>query len=277
MHDEIGNQRQSTPGGGHSRSRPETAARSRATRTWRCPPDEQLAAFAGQRLDRKAHGRVQGHVAGCDSCLAQVAFLLEVAGVEPAALPPGLAERVSQIPSRKQPAWAAWWKPATAAATACLVVALAVGLRNPAPEPAPDAPPAASVPARPASAAPSPSAAPEAPAVPPRAAPPSRDVRATRSGPQPDLPRMIAPAAGASVPRDAVVLEWTNVRRAIYYEASIVTADGDLFWKGRAEAGTHRVSVPAPLAAGGRYFAWVRAYLPEGKTFQTKAVEFAVE
>jgi len=54
----------------------------------------------------------------------------------------------------------------------------------------------------------------------------------------------------------------------------MVTAEGDLVWEARVEGTQARLPEDVQLAAGEKYFVWVRAHLPEGKTVQSKVVGF---
>ncbi len=64
--------------------------------------------------------------------------------------------------------------------------------------------------------------------------------------------------------------------RSLFYEIRVVTAEGDLVWRERIEGS--RVQFPAgvQLVKGQKYFVWVRAYLPEGKTAKSAVVGFNV-
>src|SRR5437867_4096751 len=45
-------------------------------RGWRCPRTTDLAAYVDRRLAGRARESLEAHLADCDSCLAQVSFLV---------------------------------------------------------------------------------------------------------------------------------------------------------------------------------------------------------
>ena len=58
---------------------------------------------------------------------------------------------------------------------------------------------------------------------------------------------------------------WQEVPGRVFYEVVVTTPEGALIWQGRTESTEIRVpgdSVPA----GGKYYLWIRAHLPGGKT-----------
>ncbi|HSF16324.1 MAG TPA: zf-HC2 domain-containing protein [Vicinamibacteria bacterium] len=56
-------------------------------RTWRCPDETLIAAYAQSGLAGRDKDRLEAHLADCEVCVSQVAFLLkaqEATGIEPA-------------------------------------------------------------------------------------------------------------------------------------------------------------------------------------------------
>jgi hypothetical protein len=236
---------------------------------WGCPSEIELAAYADQRLPASKRAHVEAHLAACDACLAQVAFLARMP--EPAAVPPDLLSRASALP-------VAGWRPrlalrwGTAAAAACLV--LAVGLRLALPTAPPEVPrhtepSATTTPSSPPPhVASSPAVAPE----PPRA--PAAAVR--KSGTTPSVVVLLSPRENGSVSPLRHDFLWQAVPGALYYELQILTEDGTVVWQASSDGTAVRLPGGHPLRAGEKYFAWVRAHLATGGTLRSAAVSFHV-
>ena len=243
----------------------QTGAQGSARRTWSCPDEAQLAAYADRQLPEQVKERVETHLADCSFCLDQVAFLLRMQGAElPSEVPEALLARArdligteAAIPLRSAYRWGA-----VAAAMASLALAATLWLQHPGSE---------VVPSQPSVVAPveSPSPQPRATAV------PSVTPRPVRNGQKEvPLPALLFPREGSVVAREDVEFRWKEIRRSLFYEIRVVTAEGDLIWKGQAKVTNARLPADIRLAAGQKYFVWVRAYLPEGKTVQSKALAF---
>src|SRR6478672_8246697 len=72
-------------------------------RGWRCPDENRLAAYVAQRLSGSARKSVEAHVADCDFCLGQVAFLTQSADwVSPEAVPTQLLSRARKLVIHEQ-------------------------------------------------------------------------------------------------------------------------------------------------------------------------------
>ena len=59
-------------------------------RTRGCPDEARLAAYFERRLESSQQNEVEAHVANCEHCLAQVAFLLEIQDAELPVVPASL-------------------------------------------------------------------------------------------------------------------------------------------------------------------------------------------
>jgi hypothetical protein len=239
-------------------------------RTWSCPDEARLAAYFERRLEGSQQKEVEAHVANCEHCLAQVAFLLEIQDAELPTVPPALLERVRQ-PASERSSWAAlvWkWSPAVAVVAGVVVIASVLMMREtPVPQVASEAPAARQQATEPVAAAPSPVTT-ETAANPP--------VRATRSptwsSPE---PRLLEPKPGATVDAANLELRWAAIPQALFYDVRITDPSGQLVWSSKVEG--ERVQVPAGAGLKpGPYFVWVRAHLPESKLVRTQAVSFTV-
>src|SRR5438128_6401988 len=107
-------------------------------RGWRCPRTTDLAAYGDRRLEGRARKPLEAHLADCDSCLAQVSFLVHSGtrqnSVEvPAHLLAKARNLVTERPGTSM-TWNWRWAAVTVAA-ACLiltvVVVLSLRLRGP--------------------------------------------------------------------------------------------------------------------------------------------------
>lgn len=241
-------------------------ARKGQERSWKCPDDERLAAYADHQLEEQARQGLEEHLADCDFCRGQVAFLVRLEGTEPVEqVPSQLLTRARELGAKE--GYSIWiptlrWGTAVAAtASLALVAALWLG------QPEVTVPP----PMSPEGPSPETSApAPLPPAL--RESPPS--VRSKQL--EPVVPELLVPAEGSVVQAGHVEFRWRGMPRSLFYEIRVVTAEGDLVWRERIEGS--RVQFPAgvQLVEGQKYFVWVRAYLPEGKTAKSGVVGFNV-
>jgi len=243
--------------------------RSRKTgegqRGWRCPDEADLAAYADARLADGARRRIEAHLAGCDFCLDQVAFLLRPEESAMPDVPPGLLARARDLGATgKEVRWWAEWRWGTAAAAAaCVVLGAIIWLRQPTPPPVPSR--SGSAPLVEVAPAPAATAVPSAPH------------RAVRNGQKLSAGlRLLFPREGALIPSEGFDFRWTEVRGCLFYEIRLMTGEGDLVWEGRVEATQARIPANVQLTPGGKYFISVRAYLPEGKTLPAAVVGFRV-
>lgn len=238
----------------------EALTQERGERTRRCLSEAELAAYAENQLEGRAKARVEEHVADCRFCLEQIGFLLWLReGEAPEAVPPGLEARARVLGGRKPSLRPAYRWGAMAAATAG-VAALVLLRARPPETPVPPSPPVAV----PSVEAPTTVATPEPPAVRSRSIGPSR-------------PEQVFPRPDAAVRREDLEFRWRPVPRSLFYEVRLATEEGDLVWAGRASATSLRPPKELRLEGGQRYFVWVRAHLPEGRTIQSRAVAFTVQ
>ncbi|MCL4523239.1 MAG: fibronectin type III domain-containing protein [Acidobacteria bacterium] len=156
--------------------------------------------------------------------------------------------------------WIWRWGAATAVAAA-LVLALTLRLDRQQTLPTQLAPPAA------------PAVVPAAPALmPPSDATSAHAVR--KSGRKAPLPEILFPKEGAVLSSGPVEVRWKGIPGAIHYEVQVVTADGDIIGEGRAETTNALLPIGKSVKPGAKYFLWVRAHLPNGKTVRSAVVSF---
>jgi Putative zinc-finger len=232
------------------------------TDRFHCPGDEQLAAYVDQQLIGAERQRVESHLAKCDTCLKQVGFLVRQAKGGSAEAPAWLVQKAAQLPAVPTRNTPILWKWAPlAAGVAAVALGITVWLRTQTPQPAP-APQIASAPARSSPAGVKPLAS----------APPDTAVRNTTT--HSSAPVILSPQPGATVGMAALEFRWEPMPNAVAYEVRVVTADGDLVWE-KTVNGTY-VVLPrsVSLTKGSKYFIWVRAAFPDGKTQQSDPVGF---
>jgi hypothetical protein len=231
------------------------------THRFRCLGEHRLAAYVDQQLIGAERGRVESHLATCDPCLQQVGFLIKQAQVVAAPAPAWLLRPAAQLETAAQGNSPAAWMWASVAA-AIAVVAISVAVRREAwPNHAEERPAIVAI-----------AQQPQAPDTPNNSN--SETETSVRSGAPPvSLPAVLSPQPGATVHASDFIIRWEPIANAAAYEVRVVTADGDLVWRKHVQ----KTSVDPPkqtLRPGMKYFVWVRALLPDGKTQQSAAVSF---
>lgn len=256
-------------------------------RGWRCPDENQLAAYAAQSLPGPDSNSIEAHLVDCDFCLGQVAFLTKSAdwsnSVEvPANLMSGARNLLAHKPGRTIN-WGWRWAAATAAVAcfALLFVVIAERLRRQESVPRPSdklvaqqtaperVPFPQSTPASPARSEPTQSA--QMPKAKPTQAP------AVRSNTVAELlPKLITPRDGAVLRRDELEFRWEPVSDAIFYDVRVMSADGDLVFEQQTENTRLKPTANALLLPGAKYFVVARAHLLEGKSAKSSVVSFRI-
>ncbi|MBA2702849.1 MAG: zf-HC2 domain-containing protein [Blastocatellia bacterium] len=259
-------------------------------RGWRCPDDVKLAAYADQLLPGELKRSIERHLAECDSCLAQVTFLVRSSDTpDPEPVPAHILLKVQNLvpagPGSNSHAWR--WALATTA-VACLLFAAVLGIAlqerhtkksaDPTLVARNEAPPAASsvvLPHAPVETAPvpGPTDAPKQETRPIRTPPPS--VRGM-SNPGSVSPNLVFPTEGASVSSGDLVFRWLPIQDAQFYGISVMTAAGELVFFGQSEKTQVRLPAASRLKSGGKYFVQVTANLPQGNTIKSPVVSFRV-
>lgn len=224
-----------------------------------CPDEHQLAAYVDQQLIGPERQRVETHLVKCDSCLQQVGFLIKQSSVSTGSVPSSLVQRAKELRTAADAKVIFGWKWASVAAgIAALAIGILVWRMRPISQERPVLVATAQRPAAPVS----------------RDNPTSAEEAAVRSASSPDSqPIVLSPQPGAIVHASDFTIRWKPVPNSAAYEVRIVTADGDLVWRRRV----HENSASPPkqaLRPGSKYFVWVRAWLANGKTQQSRAIGF---
>lgn len=224
-----------------------------ASRSRHCPDEVRLTAYVEGTLSGAEHKSVMLHLADCAFCRGQVGFLVRAEQLGPTPAVPG---HLLSLARGERSSWTARLRPATVGA-AVVGVVLAIFL----------------VTSR------------ERPPLAPAVAELSRVAVATRSEVAAErpvrtglgtagAPRIVRPAEGESVSRNAVELRWDEGSGALFYTVQIVDPKGDVVWEGRTEDTHLTVPAAAPLVPGQPYFAWVLAHLRSGATVSSPALGF---
>ncbi|MFB3923164.1 MAG: anti-sigma factor [Terriglobia bacterium] len=241
---------------------------SPAVRGWRCPDENDIAAYVDGKIPAPAREHMERHLAGCDYCLGQVAALLRLEDSPmPESVPPALLARARDFASA--PASPSVWPivrwGAVAAVTACIAVVTTLWYQRQDRD--------TFVP--PVPAIQSPASQPPATSTPAPLATTPREVRTVKpAGPSFTL---LAPREGAAVPGGNLDFRWTPASGSLYYEVRVMTVEGDLVWEGRAEGNETRLPGTVQLVAGARYFVSVRALMPDGKALASPVVGFTAQ
>ena len=250
----------------------------------RCPDEIQLAAYVAKRLDNSASAAIESHIADCDFCLSQLAFLTQPVDVENLdQVPSSLLARARGLLTKKPKHAINWgWRlVAPSAAAACivlLVVVVVVQLRKRETvspgggpfvaqqnEPLPiTSPQVALKPAGPISASPTP--------LPKTKSMQTTAVRSKTS--EEIIPRLLAPREGAAIRREDLEVRWQQLSDAMFYEVRIMSATGDVVYEQQTENTSMKPGPAALLVPGTKYFIVVSAHLRQGKTEKSAVVSF---
>ena len=230
------------------------------THRFHCPDEHHLAAYVDQQLIGAERGRVERHLAKCDSCLQQVGFLIKHSQVVTGAAPVSLVHRAEQLQTAAYEDAPSGWKWVSVAAAIAIVAIGVVVSRKVRPNIEEHSTIVATAQQQ------------SAPIIQDKAKL-GADATVRSVSPPTSLPLVLSPQPGAIVHASDFTIRWEAVPSAVAYEVRVVTADGDLVWHKRV----HETSVNPPkqtLRPGLKYFVWVRAWRADGKTQQSAAVGF---
>ncbi len=210
-------------------------------RSWRCPEETAIAAYVQSRLSRRDKDRLEAHLSDCEFCLSQVASLVrapDAAVVDP--VPDWLLRKAQAMGAEKgahgRVASLRW----ALAGSAALALTGALWFQRPSGTETPTGP--------------------------------ARTVRGESEGSL----EILYPQEGGVVPADEIEFRWAAAERALFYEVSLVTADGDLVWQSRIEETEARLPEEVRLIPKERYYVWIRAQFSEGGAVKSKTIAFEV-
>ena len=251
-------------------------------RGWRCPDENQLAAYVVGKLDDSKRKSFETHVADCRSCLSAVAFLAESAErTDFEAVPSHVLSRARNLVSAKPPTVWRWrWAMATAAAACVILIVALIALRFRAEQ----TPTLSSGPLVAQEHQPQPPLVQPLPTTQsPRATPTSSIQRpksteaqapSIRGGAGELKPMLVIPREGALLKRDQLQFRWKPVSEASFYELKVVTDEGGSVFQGRASDSQLKLSDDVALQPASKYFVTVVAHMPDGRTVRSNPVSF---
>ena len=258
-----------------------------------CANEVQLAALVDGRLEQKSRARLESHLADCESCLAQLSFLIrESEATMGAGVPQHLLTKAKKLVVDRKRGFSLDWRWATALGAACLLIVgiIAIGIRlrmsgasptaggsglaqqhSPNPEVTPqteNSPPNSDIVARASS-----------PAIPkPTGAKPELPPAVVRSAQPPaGLPNLLFPQDGAVVKRDSLSFRWHPVSEADFYDVTIMTASGDVLISRQVKGELMNAPADLQIQTGAKYFVSIRAHMRNGKTVRSNVVSFKVQ
>ena len=258
----------------------ESEGGSEPKRTWRCPGENELAAYVEGHFAGIKRQRLEGHFANCDWCLGVLAFLGQsVEPPEPDSVPGHLLTRARMLGKAERFKRRGWtW--ATATASACiLIVAIFIVWRmrtEQAPSPPTDLVAQNQVAATPGvqpSFTPQPNQTPvEASEKPKRS---DTDKPKIRGANAPITPAVINPREGGVISKSKAFV-WNGVDGAQFYEVKVVTSDGTPLFKETVRETQLPLRLQSALQPGSEYFLAVEANLSDGRVIRSKLVKFRV-
>jgi hypothetical protein len=249
-----------------------------SSRTWRCPDENQLAAYVnGQLPDRR---KLERHLADCKHCLETTSFLLGQFDPDES-VPAAVLARARRLGENVRPVkWNWGW--AAAGASACLLIVTSIILWQSWSAKAPK-PPASDLVAQ-RNESPLPTGKPPAndnssrSVVSPHVVKPKVKetqtpiVRGTSTGPRLLL---IFPREGSTLHAPIQPIRWLPIPDATFYEVKVVTLDGAAV----AAPSTNETELLLPfdaLTPGSTYYVTVVAHLSGNRTIRSEPVKFRV-
>ena len=252
-----------------------------ATRSWRCPNENELAAYIEGQFAGIKRQRLEGHFANCNWCLEALSFLGQSSGQPaPDSVPGHLLTRARMLAQNEQVKGRRWsW--ATAAATVCVLI-IAVFIvwriradRNPVP---PVDLVAQNHPAPLASLQPTISPEPSPRSVeafqkpkPSQTRPPMVRGQGGRI-----MPAILSPREGGILSKNNQAFLWSSVDDATFYEVKVVTNDGTPVFKESVSETQLPLAPQSALKSGVEYFVAIEAHLSDGRVIRSKLVKFRV-
>jgi Putative zinc-finger len=222
----------------------------REERGWGCLTESEIAAFADRQATGGERERMETHLDRCVYCREQVAFLAGLNEAEyPQNVPPAWLARARDLTGSGRRDATTWrWRWGTAAAAAaCLVLVTLVTVQRLG------------------------QGSRSVPELSPTVAPLVRGAMNL-----PSVPELIWPVPGASVSARGLQFRWKPVEGARGYKISILTTAGDLAWEEQTQSTSANPPADMNLIPGQKYFVWIRAYLQEDKSVQSRAVPIVI-
>ncbi|HEV8369120.1 MAG TPA: zf-HC2 domain-containing protein [Pyrinomonadaceae bacterium] len=248
-------------------------------RGWRCPDDNQLAAYVNRQVADPRRQKLEAHFANCKACLETLAFVAQAFDESPVqSVPAHLLARARSLADDKRPVV---WRWAFAAATACALIIAALIVWNSRanrnavppedlvaqqkqPERAPEPLPVGVTPTRP-----------ENNLQAPKPKPTESRAPVVRGQEDRSTPTLIFPRNGSVIRLAQQSIRWKAVANVSFYDIKVVTEDGSPV----VNESTNNTEIQlntAGLQVGGKYFVTVVAHLSGDRTARSEMVSFRV-
>ena len=248
-------------------------------RGWRCPDDNQLAAYVNRQVALPGRRKLEAHFANCKACLETLAFVAQAFDESPVeSVPAHLLARARSLADDKRPVV---WRWAFAAATACALIIAALIVWNSRanrsavppedlvaqqkqPERASEPLPVTATPTRP-----------ENTSQAPKPKPTESRAPNVRGQGDPLTLTVIFPRNGSIIRGAQQTIRWKPVADVSFYEIKIVTEDGSPVVNERSNTTEFQLNT-ARLQVGGKYHVTVVAHLSGDRTARSEMVSFRV-
>jgi anti-sigma factor RsiW len=231
-----------------------------------CPDEQRLAEYADRQLIGDERHAVERHLATCDTCAEQVAFLVSVpAQNEP--VPYELLRKALALGKAQGKGAFATWKPVAVGAFALLLLVAVLSWRIIEPQ------------AVRKGASSETTILKQSPFVAQNqvsSPTPLPDHDAVRGSSSADA-RFLFPLPGSVVDPATLVFRWKPVTDAQFYEVELVSDDGSVIWQQRVQSASTPLPTSVHLIKGKTYFVRLRVHSVRGSVEQTKAVGFIIE
>jgi hypothetical protein len=258
-----------------------SGGQSDATRSWRCPNENELAAYIEGQFTGVKRQRMEGHFANCNWCLEALAFLGQ-SSEQPApdSVPGHLLTRARMLAPNEQVKGRRWSWTTAAAAVCVLIIAVFIvwrirANRNP-------VPPVDLVAQN--HAVPTPSVQPAiSPEPSPRAVEALQKPKPTQTRPPMVrgedgriVPTILRPQEGGPISKKNQAFVWSAVADATFYEVKVVKNDGTPVFKESVSETRLALQSQSALQEGAQYFVTIEAHLSDGRVIRSKLVKFQV-
>jgi hypothetical protein len=228
-----------------------------------CPDEQRLAEYADRQLIGDERHAVERHLATCDKCVEQVAFLVSAAPEQRELVPDEVLHKAFALGKTPSTGTFATWRLARASALALLVVAALswqlIEHRGVSKGTASET-----------TSSKQPALVAQNQASTTIAVPDHNEVRGSARSES----LLLSPLPGTVVDPATLVFRWKPVTYARFYEVELVSDDGSVIWQQRAQSSPISLPPSVHLMRGGTYFVRLRVHDVRGSMEQTRAVWF---
>lgn len=228
-----------------------------------CPPQQELAGYADRQLMGTRRLAVERHLASCDACTEQVAFLVRTAQMQGEQVPAELMNKALATAKREIRKEYPVWKPALSGAFGVVILSLVgwylVQHRSPHDATANDKVVTS-----------------QSSDVAETHLPQSTPDDLVRGNDSPESP-FLFPASKQRVDATNLTFRWKTVAGATAYEIELLTDDGSVIWAEKVKSPPIALPRNVHLAKGATYFVRLRTHHSRGSIEVSKVIEFIAE